>query len=192
MFILASKSPRRQELLQRLGLEFDIVTADIDETMDKSLSVADAVCKVCEKKAAAVGQTHPGRLILAADTVVVADDAVLGKPHSEQQAHEMLRMLSDREHQVITGCCLWLDGALETFYETTSIRFKALSDAEIDAYIATGSPMDKAGSYGIQDHAAVFATGIIGDYYNVMGLPVCRVAQALRRHGIPVLNTTEP
>ena len=192
MFILASKSPRRQELLSRLGLTFDIITADIDETMDKSLPIADAVCKVCEKKAAAVGKNHPGRLILAADTVVVADGTVLGKPHSKQQAHEMLRMLSDREHQVITGCCLWRDGTPETFCETTSIRFKPLSDAEIDAYIATGSPMDKAGAYGIQDHAAVFATGIIGDYYNVMGLPVCRVAQALRRHGIPVLNTTEP
>ena len=130
MFILASKSPRRQELLSRLGLEFDIVTADIDETMDETLSVPDAVCAVCEKKAAAVGENHPDRLILAADTVVVVDGRVLGKPHDETEAHQMLRMLSNREHQVITGCCLWKNGTLERFYETTSIHFKPLSDAE--------------------------------------------------------------
>jgi len=192
MFILASQSPRRQELLGRLGLQFEIITADIDETMDKSLSVADAVMAVCAKKAAAVGKDHPGRLILAADTVVVVDETVLGKPHSEEEAFAMLRSLSGRTHQVLTGCCLWRDGIVETFCETTSIRFKPLSDAEIRAYIATGSPMDKAGAYGIQDHAAVFAEALEGDYYNVMGLPVCSVVKALRRCGIPVLGTTQP
>ena len=192
MFILASKSPRRRELLLRLGLEFDTVTADIDETMDSTLPIPGAVCAVCEKKAAAVGALHPGRLVLAADTVVVADGQVLGKPHSEAEAHAMLHLLSGREHHVITGCCLWRGGTLETFYETTAIRFRPLSGAEISAYVATGSPMDKAGAYGIQDQAAVFAEAMTGDYYNVMGLPLCRVAQALRRHGIPVLGTTGP
>lgn len=192
MFILASKSPRRQELLRRLGLEFDIFTADIDETMDPELSVAQAVMDVCEKKAMAVGRDHPHRLILSADTVVVVDDTVLGKPHTEAEAKTMLRSLSGRTHQVLTACCLWRDGTLERFYEATTIRFKPLSDAEIDFYIATGSPMDKAGAYGIQDHAAVFAEALEGDYYNVMGLPVCSVVKALRRHGIPVLGTTQP
>ena len=192
MFILASQSPRRQELLSRLGLEFEIVTADIDETMDPALSVADAVAQVCRKKAEAVAAVHGNRLILSADTVVVVDETVLGKPHSRDEAAAMLRLLSGRTHRVMTACCLWQDGTAETFVETTAIRFKVLSEPEIQAYIATGSPMDKAGAYGIQDHAAVFAESLEGDYYNVMGLPVCSVVKALRRHGIPVLGTTQP
>lgn len=191
MFILASQSPRRKELLSRLGLEFEIITADIDETMDPALSVRDAVAQVCEKKAQAVGQTHPGRLILSADTIVVVENTVLGKPHSETEAKAMLRRLSGRTHCVMTAYCLWKDGTAETHVEETSIRFKPLSDREIDAYVATGSPMDKAGAYGIQDQASVFAESLEGDYYNVMGLPVCGVVKALRRHGIPVLGTTE-
>ena len=191
MFILASQSPRRQELLSRLGLTFEIITADIDETMDPTLSVRDAVAQICEKKARAVGRTHPGRLILAADTIVVVDDTVLGKPHSPAEAKSMLQRLSGRIHRVMTAYCLWQDGAADTCVEETTIRFKPLSEAEIDAYVATGSPLDKAGAYGIQDQAAVFAEALDGDYYNVMGLPVCGVAKALRRHGIPVLGTTE-
>ena len=192
MFILASQSPRRRELLSRLGLEFEIITADIDETMDPGLSVRDAVAVVCEKKARAVGKDHPGRLILSADTIVVVDDKILGKPHSEAEAKDMLRTLSGRTHCVMTAFCLWQDGRVETHVEETHIRFKPLSDAEIDAYVATGSPMDKAGAYGIQDHASVFAEALEGDYNNVMGLPVCSVVKALRRHGIPVLGTTQP
>ena len=192
MFILASQSPRRRELLCMLGLSFEIITADIDETMDTSLSVADGVAEVCRRKAEAVGSSHPGRLIVAADTIVVVDGTVLGKPHSEEDAFRMLRMLSGRSHTVMTAFCLYRDGHLETHVEQTHLRFKPLSDEEILAYIATGSPMDKAGAYGIQDGAAVFVEALDGDYYNVMGLPLCALTKCLRRRGIPVLGTVKP
>jgi len=188
MFILASQSPRRRELLCMLGLEFEIITADIDETMDPSLSVEDAVAEVCRKKAEAVGLTHPGRLIVAADTIVVVDEKKLGKPHSEEEAKQMLRSLSGRSHTVMTGFCLWRDGQFETHVERTDLRFRDLSDAEINAYVATGSPMDKAGAYGIQDQAAIFVEALDGDYYNVMGLPLCSLVKCLRKWGIAVLS----
>ena len=192
LFILASQSPRRRELLSMLGLSFDIVTADIDETMDASVSVEDAVTEISRKKAEAVGKDRPGRLIVSADTIVTVDGRVLGKPHSEAEAHAMLRSLSGRTHTVMTAFCLYLDGRTETHVEKTDVVFKPLSDEEIDAYIATGSPMDKAGAYGIQDGAAVFVERLIGDYYNVMGLPVCELAKRLRTHGVPVLGTVIP
>ena len=187
MFILASQSPRRRELLAMLGLEFEIFTADIDETMDPALSAEDAVAAVCERKARAVGEGHPGRLIVAADTIVVVDETILGKPHCEDEARQMLHSLSGRSHTVMTGFCLWRDGACETHVETTKLWFRDLSDGEIDAYVATGSPMDKAGAYGIQDQAAVFVQRLEGDYYNVMGLPLCALTQALRKWGVEVL-----
>ena len=189
MLILASQSPRRRELLAMLGLDFTIVTADIDETMNPDLSVAEAVAEVCERKAAAVGAAYPDDLIIAADTIVVVDDRVLGKPHSEDEAREMLRSLSGRSHTVMTAYCLWQNGQADTHVEQTHLRFKPLSDAEIDAYIATGSPMDKAGAYGIQDQAAIFVEGLEGDYYNVMGLPVCALVKGLRKRGVAVLGS---
>ena len=170
-----------------LGLEFEIFTADIDETMDPALSAEEAVAAVCERKARAVGEGHPGRLIVAADTIVVVDGKILGKPHCEDEARQMLHSLSGRSHRVMTGFCLWRDGACETHVETTKLWFRDLSDGEIDAYVATGSPMDKAGAYGIQDQAAVFVQRLEGDYYNVMGLPLCALTQALRKWGVEVL-----
>ena len=191
MLILASQSPRRRELLSMLGLEFEIITADIDETMDPTVSVEEAVAEVCRKKAEAVGKNRPGDLILAADTIVVVEDRVLGKPHTEDEAAAMLRSLSGRSHTVMTAFCLWQDGSAETHVEHTRLRFKHLSDAEIRGYVATGSPMDKAGAYGIQDQAAVFVEALDGDYYNVMGLPLCALVKCLRRRGVAVLGTAE-
>ena len=190
MFILASQSPRRRELLAMLGLDFEIITADIDETMAPGLSPEEAVAAVCEKKARAVGQTHPGRLVVAADTIVVVEDRILGKPHSPDEARAMLHSLSGRSHTVMTGFCLWQDGRSETHVEQTRLRVRPLSGREIDAYIATGSPMDKAGAYGIQDQAAVFVEALEGDYYNVMGLPLCALTRCLRRWGVEVLGVT--
>ncbi len=187
--ILASKSPRRKELLSMLGLDFTVQTADIDETMDPALTVEQAVAAVCRNKAEAVGRTAPGQLVLAADTVVVVDDRILGKPATEEEAARMLRTLSGRHHRVLTAFCLWRDGVREEHVEETFLRFRQLSDREISAYIATGSPMDKAGAYGIQDQAAVFAEALEGDYYNVMGLPLCSLVQKLREHGVCVLGS---
>jgi len=192
MFILASQSPRRRELLSMLGLTFEIVTADIDETMDPSLSVEDAVAQVCCRKAEAVAAKRPGKLIVSADTIVVVDGKVLGKPHSEEEAFSMLQSLSGRSHTVMTAFCLYRDGVAETHVEKTDLRFKPLSNEEILAYIATGSPMDKAGAYGIQDGAAVFVESLQGDYYNVMGLPLCALVKCLRKQGVAVLGTVRP
>ena len=190
MFILASQSPRRRELLSMLGLDFTIITADIDETMDEALSVEDAVAEVCRKKAEAVGVQNPGQLIVAADTVVVLENRVLGKPRTEEEARDMLRSLSGRHHTVMTAFCLWKDGRADTHVEKTHVHFRALSEEEIAAYVATGSPMDKAGAYGIQDQAGIFVRALEGDYYNVMGLPVCRLAMILRSFGLPIWGVT--
>lgn len=192
MLILASKSPRRRELLAMLGVAFEIITAGIDETMDPALPPEVNVARVAEAKAMAVGAAHPGRLILSADTIVVVDGRILGKPHSEEEARAMLRSLSGRRHTVMTGFCLWQDGVSDVHMEQTHLRFKPLSDSEIDAYVATGSPLDKAGAYGIQDQAAVFVEALEGDYYNVMGLPLCALTKCLRRRGVAVLGTVEP
>ncbi len=192
MLILASQSPRRRELLAMLGLDFEIISADIDETMDPALPPEVNVARVCRAKAEAVGAAHPGDLILAADTIVVVDGRILGKPHSPQEAKEMLQRLSGRRHTVMTGLCLWQDGQADVHVEQTHLRFKPLSQGEIDAYVATGSPLDKAGAYGIQDQAAVFVEAMEGDYYNVMGLPLCALAKCLRRRGVAVLGTVEP
>ena len=188
MLILASQSPRRRELLSMLGLEFTIITADIDETMDKNLSVEEAVAEVCRRKAEAVGLRNPGQLIVAADTIVVLENRVLGKPHTEQEARDMLHSLSGRHHTVMTAFCLWKDGETDTHVEKTHVHFRELSDEEIAAYVATGSPMDKAGAYGIQDQAGIFVKALEGDYYTVMGLPLCSLVQKLRKHGVAVLG----
>ena len=192
MFILASQSPRRQQLLSMLGLNFRVVTADIDETMDEALPLDEAVAEISKKKAEAVAEHHRGKLIVSADTIVTVEGKVLGKPHSRDEARAMLRSLSGRSHMVMTAFCLCRDGKYETHVEKTQVFFKPLSDEEIDSYIATGSPMDKAGAYGIQDGAAVFVQALQGDYYNVMGLPLCALTRCLRRWGIPVLGTVKP
>ena len=191
MLILASQSPRRKDLLSMLGLDFTVITAHIDETMDENLSVEDAVAEVCKRKAEAVAKDHPHDTIIAADTIVVVEDTVLGKPRTEDHAKEMLRWLSGRSHWVMTAFCLWQNGQAQTHVEKTNLRFKPLSEEEINAYVATGSPMDKAGAYGIQDQAAIFVEALEGDYYNVMGLPVCALVKALRKNGIAVLGSTE-
>lgn len=192
MLILASQSPRRRELLAMLGLQFGIDTADLDETMDPALPPEAEVARVCEAKARAVARNHPDDLILSADTIVVVDGCVLGKPRSAAEAKAMLRRLSGRRHTVMTAFCLLQDGRADVHVEQTHLRFKPLSETEIDAYIATGSPMDKAGAYGIQDQAAIFVEAMDGDYYTVMGLPLCVLVKCLRRRGVAVLGAVEP
>ena len=177
--ILASASPRRKELLGLFHVPFQIRVADIDETMDFSKPPFDEVARVSGLKAAATPRSS-GDVVVAADTIVVCEGRVLGKPHSEAEAASMLRLLSGRDHQVMTGVTVLRGDQAQTFTEVTDIHFRELSDREIDAYVATGEPMDKAGSYGIQGGAALFCTHMVGDYYNVMGLPVCRLGLTLR------------
>ena len=178
--ILASQSPRRRELLGLFHIPFEVRVADIDETMDPAKSPAQEVARVSRMKALAIPQT-PEDVVIAADTIVVCAGRVLGKPHSEAEAEEMLTLLSGRDHQVMTGVTVARGDRVETVTEITDIHFRPLSRQEILAYIATGDPMDKAGSYGIQGGAALFAEKLVGDYYNVMGLPVCRLWQLLQK-----------
>lgn len=177
--ILASASPRRRELLALLGKPFVIRSADIDETMDPNKAPFDEVARVSRLKALGV-EAPEEDLVIAADTIVVCEGRVLGKPHSKEEATEMLRLLSGRDHQVMTGCTLRQGNRLETFTEVTDLHFRPLSSSEIARYVDSGEPMDKAGAYGIQGGAALFCQGLKGDYYNVMGLPVCRLLETLR------------
>ena len=178
--ILASASPRRQELLKIFGLPFTVRVADIDETMDASASAYDEVARVSRLKAMAVPHGE-GDVVIAADTIVVCEGQILGKPRDGDHAKAMLRLLSGRDHQVMTGCTVLRDGQAESFTEVTDLHFRPLSENEIARYVASGEPMDKAGAYGIQGGAALFCSHMVGDYYNVMGLPLCRLGETLRR-----------
>ena len=177
--ILASASPRRKELLGLFHIPFTVRVADIDETMEEGKPPFEEVARVSRLKALAV-ERGPEDLVIAADTIVVCQGRVLGKPRSQAEAVSMLQLLSGRDHQVMTGCTLVRGDRTETFTEVTDLHFRTLSRKEIDNYVATGEPMDKAGSYGIQGGAALFCERMVGDYYNVMGLPVCRLGQVLK------------
>ena len=178
--ILASASPRRQELLKLFGIPFTVRVADIDETMDAAASPCDEVARLSREKALAVPR-EPGDVVIAADTIVVCEGSRLGKPRDEGEAFAMLKMLSGRDHQVMTGYTVLRGETAETHTEVTDIHFRELSDGEIRRYVESGEPMDKAGAYGIQGGAALFCTHRVGDFYNVMGLPVCALGQTLKR-----------
>lgn len=185
--ILASASPRRKALLEQLGFNLEIHPADIDERQKPGERALDYVCRLAESKADAVlKQLAPnlhaaGELYIAADTIVALDEyTVLGKPQDSQAAFEMLSCLSDRTHHVHTGVCLGaMSGKFHTFSCTTHVHFKKLTPEMIQAYIASGEPMDKAGAYGIQGLARVFVDSIEGDYENVVGLPIARIVDEL-------------
>lgn len=178
--ILASGSPRRSELLRQIGLTFSVHPADVDETLDPDWIPAEAVERLSARKAEAVAQRFPDQLILAADTVVSLEGDIMGKPLSPRSAFAMLSALSGRTHEVFTGLTLRQGDQVVTVSERTAVTFRPLTSEEISAYIATGEPMDKAGAYGIQGRGALFITGIEGDYFNVMGLPLCRLSQLLK------------
>ena len=177
--ILASASPRRQELLRIFGCPFTVRVADIDETMDPDKAPFDEVARVSRQKAQAIAAGQDD-VIIAADTIVVCCGKVLGKPRDAEDARRMLSLLSGRDHQVMTGCTVVRGSRAVTFTEVTDLHFRPLLPQEIRRYILTGEPMDKAGAYGIQGGAALFCQRMEGDYYNVMGLPLCRLGQVLR------------
>lgn len=176
--ILASNSPRRQELLAGLGIDFDIrVLPDIDEHYPTTLPVADIAQYIAAKKADAYVQTMAdNELVITADTIVVVDAEVMGKPRNEADAHRMLSTISGRTHQVITGVCLTTKTLRRQFSVTTDVTFKSLTNEEISHYITHYQPYDKAGAYGIQEWIGyIGVTGLNGSYFNVMGLPVQRI-----------------
>ena len=187
--VLASASPRRQELMQMLGIRNLIVCpAAGEENPPPGAEPAEIVRTLASAKAREVARRMKEKaLIVAADTIVWLDGRMLGKPHSEEEAFSMLKSLSGRTHEVYTGICL-LDGEGEDCEaERTKVRFRELTEEEILAYIRDGEPMDKAGAYGAQGKGALFVRSIEGDFFNVMGLPVCRLGEMLARKGVSIL-----
>lgn len=187
MLVLASASPRRQELLQRAGISFSVQPAGIAETLLPDEAPRPFAERLAQEKAAAVLAQRPKDVVLGADTIVVVDDEVMGKPKDAHDAIRMLRMLSGRSHQVITGVCL--AGAVPHDFvdarsETTTVTMSELTDEDIRVYVQTEEPMDKAGAYAIQGRASRWITRIEGDYFNVVGLPVTLVCRMLREHGL--------
>lgn len=181
--ILASQSPRRRELLARVTPEFCVQPADVDETLPADAAPRDAVADLARRKARAVfagAQQQECALVIAADTIVVCDDAILGKPNDEADALRMLHMLSGRTHQVMTAVCVRTAAHEDTLVSVTDVTFRALHPGEAARYVASGEPMDKAGAYGIQGAGGLFVSRIDGDYYGVMGLPICMLGEMLR------------
>ena len=173
--ILASRSPRRAEILTVVGWPFEVVVAGVDESIELREDPVTYVERLARSKARAVAARIPDRLILGADTTVVVEDQILGQPIDQEDARRMLKLLNDRWHEVITGVAMVLPGS-ETDcvvrHERTRVRFARMSDEQIDGYISTGEPMDKAGAYAVQGKAALFIEAIDGDYFNVVGLPI--------------------
>ena len=195
--VLASQSARRRDILENLGIKFDIKVSSVDESMSDTLTPGENVETVSMRKAAAVAEElgiteSDDTLVIASDTVVVCDNIILGKPRDKAHATEMMRMLSGRRHSVISGIAVIYRGKRVFSHEETEVEFRTLTDAEIESYVSTDEPYDKAGGYGIQDKAAIFVRGIHGDYLNVVGLPVFKLFRILETEfGIGYFNISE-
>ncbi len=182
--VLASKSPRRRELLENLGVDFQIMTEEVEEDMTSNVVPTElAMYNALQKARALLPRLQDEAIVLAADTIVVKE-GIMGKPQNQGEALEMLRSLSGRQHEVITAVAMieWPSGKERTDYVITQVFFKALTDELINRYIASGEPMDKAGAYGIQGQAALFVEKIMGDYYNVVGLPLFKIEEMLNMY----------
>ncbi len=182
--VLASGSPRRKELLEMLGLSFRVAPAKGEETAPEGAGPSETVEALAAAKAEEAAESFPGSLVIAADTVVWAEGRILGKPRDGADAKRMLHMLSGRTHEVYTGVAIIYGEKSVCGAERTKVFFRELSDDEIDGYVAGGEPMDKAGAYGIQGRASLMVRRIEGDYFNVMGLPLCRLGQMLEEIGV--------
>lgn len=176
--ILASASPRRRELMKLITNDFTAVSADVDETIPENINIFKASEYLAEIKAKAVGNRTD--VIIGCDTTVICGDKILGKPKNMDECREFMRMLSGRTHQVATGCCIIGNGKIKSFTEITDVTFRRLSDDEIEEYISSPEPYDKAGGYGIQGKGSLLIEKINGDYFNVVGLPVSRLNQELK------------
>lgn len=178
--ILASKSPRRQELLALLGVNFRVVLKEVDESYPEQLSPEEVAVYIAEKKAKAFDEDTAGEVVITADTLVVIDGQILGKPDNEAHAFETLSLLSGRTHEVITGVCILKEHRMHSFYEKSEVYFKSLTPEQIQHYMAIGQPMDKAGAYGIQEWIGLIGIEkIVGSYTNVVGLPTHRLYEEL-------------
>lgn len=185
MIVLASSSPRRRELLQMLGISFEVDPPEIPEEIVDGEQPSAMVVRLAAEKVVAVARRRPGDLVLGADTTVVLDGDILGKPVSPEDATEMLRRLSGKRHQVLTAVAAARDDFLETRLDTTAVSFRQLGAGFIDDYVKTGEPLDKAGSYGIQGYGAALVERIEGDFFSVMGFPVRLVIDLMDKAGVP-------
>ena len=187
--ILASKSPRRKEILETMGVSFEIDVADVDESVEESFSPVEAVCEISKRKAGKVAERHgKDEIVVSADTVVVIDGKIIGKPRDTEDAFSILKNLSGKTHEVYTGFTVCGNGKTKTDFEVTKVHFKELCDDDIRRYIATGEPMDKAGAYGIQQKGNLFVDYIHGDYYNVVGFPISKICVTIKElFGINIL-----
>ncbi len=184
--ILASASPRRAQLLAQIGLEFLVVKSGLWET---EILREEDVPKMALAKARRVARSYPGRFVLGADTAVFCGGKALGKPRDEKEAAEMLRSLSGRVHHVITGLALIRDGRERAASEKTMVSMRLLQEKEIEAYVSSGEPLDKAGAYGIQGRGAIFVEYIEGCYFNVVGLPLARLSAMLKGEGFSIWDS---
>ena len=178
--ILASASPRRKELLSKIFEDFRIIPADVDETINGDINTDLVPQYLSTIKAKAVAETNPNSLVISADTVVIHNNEILGKPKNAEDAKNMLNKLSGKAHFVITGCCIYYNGDYHSFSCKTKVTFYELSELEIKQYIATNECFDKAGAYGIQGYGSLLVKEIEGDYFNVVGLPVSMLNQKLK------------
>ncbi len=178
--ILASSSPRRRELMATAGLEFEVIVKEVDESIAEGTAPVDAAKITAKKKALAVADGYPDCIVIGADTIVVANEKILGKPADEADAYAMLKMLSGIEHEVITGVCIVCGEKTENFAVVSKVKFYELTGEEIETYVATGEPMDKAGAYGIQGKGCTLVEKIEGDYFNIVGLPVAELVRKIR------------
>jgi len=192
--ILASQSPRREALLRQVGLDFEIVPSDAEERLPEGVSPDEAARMLAERKARLIASRRSDGLVIGADTVVVVAGQLLGKPSGPEDARAMLRLLSGREHQVITGIAVVesASGRCRSDAVATGVRFASLDERVIDRYVATGEPLDKAGAYAIQGFGALLIEGIDGCYYNVVGLPLRRLAELLGEFGYDAFTMGNP
>lgn len=187
--ILASSSLRRKELLENIGLKFTIDPVELDEALDRSLEPLKLAKNISMEKARIAATRHPDCIIIAADTFGVLEGKILGKPHTEAEARSMLKLMNGKCHEVITGFAILDTGSEKTSSKAvvTRVYFRKLSNNEIDAYVRSGEPLDKAGAYAIQALGALLVERIEGDYFNVMGLPLCALAGELKKFGVDLL-----
>lgn len=182
--ILASASPRRLELMRLISEKFEVIPADVEEILPDKISALDAAEYLAKLKAESVAANNPSALVIGCDTAVIVDNEVLGKPKDARDAFSMLSKLSGREHSVVTGCALCYGGKTVSFSEETKVIFYELTDKEILDYIATNECNDKAGSYGIQGRGALLVKSIVGDYFNVVGMPVSRLNREIQKFSL--------
>ena len=178
--ILASASPRRRELLKKVFPAFAVIPTEVEEIVPEGTKPMEQSEYLAMIKARPLAEQYPDALVIGSDTTVLVDGIVLGKPRDAEEAKAMLRLLSGRTHVVCTGCCLYYKGRAVRFTESTEVEFYPMTEEEIDAYVASGDPMDKAGAYGIQSGAGIYIKGIRGDYDTVMGLPAARIYQEIK------------